>query len=130
MIDNEEDDEVIFPFPVLDDQGDWDGIKTEERPALKSEYFDEILTFLESGEGLYTIIEALEALSVCPAGFVDLETASLVALESDAATYHILPSGGGIWDETEVLMEIFRAIRGARADFYIWSARQPRGGKK
>lgn len=99
--------------------------------TTKSEYFDHVLTFLEKGEGLYTIVEALDALGVCSAGFVDLETARVVALESDAATYHVLPSGGGIWDETEVMMEVFRAVRGARSDFYVWkSQRKPGGGLK
>jgi len=99
------------------------------KATTKAEYFDEVLTFLNKGEGHYTIIEALDALGVCAAGFVDLETARVVALESDAATYHVLPSGGGIFDETLVLMEIFRAIRGARADYYVWKGQKRPGGR-
>lgn len=130
MIDDEENDEVTLPVPVLDDNGIWDGLTIEETAMIKSEYFDQVLEFLEKGEGSYTILEALDALGVCPASFVDLDTMQVVALESDAATYHVLPSGGGIFDETKTLMEIFRAVRRARSDFYIWQAQRRPGGSK
>lgn len=121
LINCEDDEEVILPVPVLDENGKWNGVDLEKINTTKDEYFDLIRLYLEqSEERRVSLLEAFTMLDVCPHGFVNEFAAFIVALESDAATYHILPSGGGIYDEEQWLMEAFRSVRKARDDYYIW----------
>ena len=53
----------------------------------------------------------------------------MVALESDASQYHVLPSGGGMLNEYEYIMEAFRAVRGATGDYYLWRSKKEAGKK-
>lgn len=70
------------------------------------------------------MLEALEVLKVCPAAFADPLSIELIGLESDASSYHVLPSGKGILDETLLVIEGFRAVRRASGDYYLWKARR------
>ena len=123
-IEEGENDPISLPLPIRDEDGTWNGTDVDMIETTKAEYLDEILALLEESGIDFTILEALGMLSVCPAGFVDPLAMELIALESDASTYHILPSGKGILDEPLLVVEGFRAVRRARDDFYLWRARR------
>lgn len=109
-------------MPVLDDDGDWDGLSVESVATTKRDYFDQIsLLLAETGES-FTLLEAFGALGVCPHGFVDGFSASVVSIESDASSYHVLPHGGGLLDQPAWLLDAMRAVRKASGDYYLWRA--------
>jgi hypothetical protein len=120
----EENEGFLLPVPVLDSDGKWDGAKVESIETTKDEYFNQISLLLKDCGENFSLLEAFGALNVCPYGFVDDFSSSIVALESDASQYHVLPSGGGIFNEPEYLMEAFRSVRAATGDYYIWRARK------
>ena len=120
MIDYADDEEITLPVPVLTD-GCWNGISKEEISTTKDEYFDLITGHLaDSEERQISFLQAFQVLGVCPYGFIDEFAAWIVQLESDASTYHVLPSGGGVFDEEQWLMDAFRMVRKARGDYYLW----------
>lgn len=93
--------------------------------STKEAYLDEIIKLIEDADSNETnVLEVLDMLRVCPLGFMDYDIAELIQLESDVSSYHQLPSGGGIFDETEVLVDGFRAIRRARDDYYLLQSRR------
>jgi len=98
-------------------------------PTTKRQYFERAVASLQDPESSITIEDLFELLGVCPAGFVDEFTAAVVALESDASTYHVMPHGGGILDESGRLINAFREVRRARDDFYTEEQRR-RAAKK
>lgn len=119
-----EDDEVMLPVPLSDEDGSWNGVDTELIATTPAEYFDQIgLLLKESGKN-FSLLEAFEVLGVCPQGFIDEFTASIIQLESDTAVYHVLPRGKGIFNEPEYLMDAFRSVRKANGDYYIWKHRK------
>ena len=111
---------MTIPVPVLDEEGQWDGATTEKIATKKDEYFDHISLLLKQAGETFSLLEAFSALDVCPRGFVDSFSNWVVELESDVATYHAMPSGGGVLDEPEWLLEAFRAVRKASGDYYLW----------
>lgn len=120
MIDYTDDEELLLPVPVLN-EGQWDGLTTEEMPTTKEEYFELISAHLrDSEEKQLSFLQAFQVLGVCPYGFIDEFSAHVVRLESHASTYHVLPSGGGLFDEEQWLMDAFAEVRRARDDYYIW----------
>jgi hypothetical protein len=114
---------MLLPIPVMKD-GEWDGITTQMIETTKNGYFNRISMLLKEASNDSSLLEVFQFLGVCPRGFVDDFTAGVVALESDAAAYHVLPSGGGIFDERAWLMDAFRAVRRARDDYYLWKYRK------
>lgn len=98
--------------------GLWNGIDVEYLPTTKAEFFAWVTRTLEDPENTLSLEDVLDLLGVCPAGFVDTFTASIVALESHAATYHTLPHGRGILNETARTMAAFQEVRASRDDFY------------
>ena len=124
LLSRDEDEELLLPVPVLDEEGQWDGIKTELVATTKDGYFDQISLLLKDTGETFSLLEAFGALGVCPRGFADEFSASIVSLESDAAQYHVLPSGGGVFDESEYLIEAFRAVRAATGDYYLWRSKK------
>jgi len=110
--------------PQPDEEGIWNAIDTELVATTPAEYFDQIgLLLKESGKN-FSLIEAFEVMGVCPQGWIDEFTASVIQLESDASVYHVLPRGGGIFDEPEYLIDAFRTVRKANGDYYIWKHRK------
>lgn len=106
---------------MLDEDGKWNGCEVEEIATTKTEYFDLIRLYLEqSEERSVSLLEAFSMLNVCPYGLIDDFSTSIIALESDVSTYHVLPSGSGIYDEEAWLMDAFRSVRKARDDYYLW----------
>lgn len=77
----------------------------------------------EAGEG-FSLLEALESLEVCPAGFADPFSAYLISLESAAEKYSTLPNGGGILDEPIWIFDGFQEIRIAKSEYYLWRSRR------
>lgn len=111
-------------MPQPDEEGSWNGVDTETISTTPAEYFDQIgLLLKESGKN-FSLLEAFEVLGVCPQGFIDEFTASVIQLESDVAVYHVLPRGGGMFDEPEYLIDAFRTVRKANGDYYIWKHRK------
>jgi len=120
VIDYADDEEIALPVPVLVD-GCWNGIRKEEIRTTKDEYFDLITGHLaDAEERQVSFLEAFQVLGVCPYGFIDEFAGWIVQLESHASTYNTLPSGGGIFDEEQWLMDAFGIVRKGRDDYYIW----------
>jgi len=118
LIDVAEWKRVLLPVPQRDYEGEWDGLSTRKVWTTKHEYFDEIATLLdETGQG-FSLLEAFEVLGVCPRGFVDPFSMSLIGLESHCATYYKLPDEGGVLDQRAYFMSAFAEIRTARDDYY------------
>ncbi len=124
MIDDMEEDEVLLPVPVRNEENKWNGLDTTLVELPKEDYLDEIIGLLEeAGEG-FTLVDALESLGVCPAGFADPLSAYLISLESAADKYSTMPGGGGILDEAAWIFDGFQEIRIAKSDYYLWRARR------
>lgn len=115
----DEDELVTLPVPVLED-GQWDGFTTETVATKKADYFSQISLLLKDAGENFSLLEAFGTLDVCPRGFVDDFSGWVVGLESDVSTYHVMPSGGGILDEPEWLLDAFRTVRKATGDYYLW----------
>ena len=121
---------MVLPVPERDEDGKWNGLNVSLNAIPKEDYLDEIISLLdEAGEG-FTLLEALEALGVCPAGFADPFSAYLIGLESAAEKYSTLPNGGGILDEPIWIYAGFQEIRIAKTDYYLWQSRRKGSGNE
>lgn len=111
-------------MPDYDENGKWDGFKKTMILTTKVEYFGLIDQLLQESGRRYTMIEALDALGVCAAGFVDKLSAWIARLESAASAYYALPAPGGILNQPMWLFEGFETVRRARDDYYDWKKRK------
>ena len=48
---------------------------------------------------------------ICMTGFVDFEIGTLIDLENACNNYHVLPYGGGLLDQPQLLLEAFNLVR-------------------
>jgi len=119
-----------MPIPEYKETGRWDGIKKAMKPTTKAEFFELVDELLEESGLSFSMIEAMDALGVCAASFINQFHSWIARLESTCSAYHVLPYPGGLVSQPVWMIEGFEVIRRARDDYYSWKMRRMRSKSK
>ncbi len=113
-------DSYIFNLPIFDEDtpypvGERREILDEARVLEELDYVLDKYPDMPPFEALQTYFRNPH--EVCPTALVGLDLAHLIEAEQATREYHTLPFDGGLWDQPQVLLEIFSLIRTERNQY-------------